>query len=62
MLGDWHGPGEEKTARRLASELPDSWDVIAGRDVPSGTGTVDIDLIVVSLRAVHVVEEKAWGR
>ncbi len=62
ILGDWHGPGEEKTARTLAAELPASWDVIAGRDVPDGMGTVDIDLIVVSPHAVFVCEEKAWGR
>ncbi|MEN3269977.1 protein kinase [Pseudonocardia sp.] len=62
VLGDWHGPGEEKTARRLAGELPESWDIIAGRDVPDGMSTVDLDLIVVSPRAVYVCEEKAWGR
>jgi serine/threonine protein kinase len=61
VLGDWHGPGEEKAARRLAAELPGNWDIVAGRDVPSGTGTVDIDLIVVSPRAVYVLEEKSWG-
>ena len=61
VLGDWHGPGEEKAARRLTAELPGSWDIVAGRDVPSGMGTVDIDLIVVSPRAVYVLEEKSWG-
>ncbi|MBW0114306.1 protein kinase domain-containing protein [Pseudonocardia abyssalis] len=61
VLGDWHGPGEEKAARRLAADLPDGWDIVAGRDVPSGMGTVDIDLIVVSPRAVYVLEEKSWG-
>ena len=62
VLGDWHGPGEEKTARRLAADLPDGWDIVAGRDVPDGMSTVDLDLIVVSPRAVYVCEEKAWGR
>lgn len=63
VLGDWHGPGEEKAARRLAAELPDEgWDVVAGRNVPDGTGTVDLDLVVVGPQAVFVVEEKAWGR
>lgn len=61
VLSDWHGPGEEKAARRLAADLPGSWDIVAGRDVPSGMGTVDVDLIVVSPRAVYVLEEKAWG-
>ncbi|HEY0812743.1 MAG TPA: protein kinase [Pseudonocardia sp.] len=62
VLGDWHGPGEEKTARRLAADLPDDWDIVAGRDVPDGMSTVDLDLVVVSARAVYVCEEKSWGR
>lgn len=62
VLGDWHGPGEEKAARRLAESLPEHWDVVAGRNVPSGMGTVDLDLVVVGERAVFVCEEKAWGR
>ncbi|MBW0089612.1 protein kinase [Pseudonocardia sp. KRD-184] len=61
VLGDWHGPGEEKTARRLRDELPDTWDIVAGRDVPDGMGTVDLDLVVVGPRAVYVCEEKSWG-
>lgn len=62
VLGDWHGPGEEKTARRLAADLPDNWDIVAGRDVPDGMSTVDLDLVVVSPHAVYVCEEKSWGR
>lgn len=62
VLGSWHGPGEEKAARTLAAELPASWDIVAGRDVPDGMGTVDIDLVVVGPRGVYVCEEKAWGR
>ncbi|QYN37775.1 protein kinase [Pseudonocardia sp. DSM 110487] len=62
VLGDWHGPGEEKAARRLAESLPERWDVVAGRNVPSGMGTVDLDLVVVGERAVFVCEEKAWGK
>ncbi|MHA6630899.1 protein kinase domain-containing protein [Pseudonocardia sichuanensis] len=61
VLADWHGPGEEKAARRLAESLPEHWDVVAGRNVPSGMGTVDLDLVVVGERAVFVCEEKAWG-
>nr|WP_219417036.1 protein kinase [Pseudonocardia nigra] len=61
VLGDWHGPGEEKAARRLAEDLPPDWDVIAGRNVPSGMGTVDLDLVVIGRHAVFVCEEKAWG-
>ncbi|GEL24600.1 hypothetical protein PSU4_35540 [Pseudonocardia sulfidoxydans NBRC 16205] len=62
VLGDWHGPGEEGTARRLAHELPADWDIVAGRDIPDGMGTVDLDLVVVSPRAVYLCEEKSWGR
>ncbi|MBN9739173.1 MULTISPECIES: protein kinase [unclassified Pseudonocardia] len=62
ILGDWHGPGEEKTARRLADELPQSWDVIAGRQIPDSMSTVDLDLVVVGDHAIFVCEEKAWGR
>ncbi|GAB3453744.1 protein kinase domain-containing protein [Actinophytocola sediminis] len=61
VLGDWHGPGEENTANRLRDELPDYWDVIAGRQIPIGTGTVDLDLIVVGRNGIYVGEEKAWG-
>ncbi|GAA1276109.1 protein kinase [Pseudonocardia aurantiaca] len=62
VLGPWHGPGEEKTAKRLEAGLPNDWDVIAGRDIPGGMGTVDLDLIVVGPHAVFLCEEKAWGR
>ncbi|MHA6618549.1 protein kinase domain-containing protein [Pseudonocardia sp. DLS-67] len=62
VLSEWHGPGEEKAARRLAESLPQHWDVVAGRSVPSGMGTVDLDLVVVGDRAVFVCEEKAWGK
>lgn len=62
VLGDWHGPGEEKSARHLADALPPRWDVIAGRQVPDSMGTVDLDLVVVGDHAVFVCEEKAWGR
>jgi serine/threonine protein kinase len=62
VLGPWHGPGEEKTARRLAADLPNDWDIVAGRDIPDGMSTVDLDLIVVGPHAVFVCEEKAWGR
>jgi hypothetical protein len=54
VLGDWHGPGEEKAARRLAESLPEHWDVVAGRNVPSGMGTVDLDLVVIDERAVSL--------
>jgi len=62
VLGDWHGPGEEKAATRLAADLPDDWDVVAGRQIPDPMGAVDIDLVVVGPHGVYVCEEKAWGR
>lgn len=62
VLGDWHGPGEERAANVLKDELPDDWDIIAGRQIPTDTGTVDLDLIVVGRNGVYVCEEKAWGR
>ncbi len=61
VLGDWHGPGEEKAARRLAADLPSSWDVVAGRQVPHNMSAVDLDLVVVGDNGVYVCEEKAWG-
>lgn len=62
VLGDWHGFGEEKTARRLADELPQDWDVVAGRQIPDALGTVDLDLVVVGANSLFVCEEKAWGK
>ena len=62
MLGPYHGPGEQKTAVWLAKALPNGWDVIVGRQIPDGVGTVDLDLLLIGPHAVFVVEEKAWGR
>ncbi|MCD2197896.1 protein kinase [Actinomycetospora endophytica] len=62
VLGDWHGPGEEKAARSLAESLPREWDVVAGRQIPDPMGAVDLDLVIIGLHAVFVCEEKAWGR
>ena len=31
VMGDYQGPGEQKTAETLARDLPGSWYVIAGR-------------------------------
>lgn len=62
VLGDWHGPGEEKTARHLADALPQDWDVVAGRQIPDPMGAVDLDLVVVGANSLFVCEEKAWGR
>src|ERR1700691_6327195 len=59
-MGDFHGPGEQKTAETLARELPGSWQVIAGRKL-GGARRDDLDLVVVGDRALFLVEEKAWG-
>ena len=60
VMGDFQGPGERKTAKTLARELPGSWYVIAGRKL-SGARRDDLDLVVVGERAVFLAEEKAWG-
>jgi len=61
VLGDWHGPGEERTAKLLEAALPDDWDIVAGRQIPDPMGSVDLDLVVVGRNGVYVCEEKAWG-
>src|SRR5262249_59782126 len=60
VMGEFQGPGEERTATRLAAELPAGWYVIAGRKL-SGESRDDLDLVVVGDRAVFVLEEKFWG-
>lgn len=60
VMGEFQGPGEQKTAETLARELPNSWYVIAGRKL-GGARRDDLDLVVVGERAVFLVEEKAWG-
>ncbi|MBU2663382.1 protein kinase [Actinoplanes bogorensis] len=60
VLGDWEGPGEERTAKSLAAELPPSWEIIAGRKLP-GKDRDDVDLLVVGEQLVFLLEEKSWG-
>lgn len=60
VKGPYEGPGEKKTAMRLAAELPDSWVVFAGRKLP-GADRDDSDLIVVGSNVMFVLEEKSWG-
>lgn len=60
VLGEYEGPGEQKTAERLAAELPSTWLILAGRKLP-GENRDDVDLLVVGERRVFVLEEKAWG-
>lgn len=59
VMGDYQGPGEQKTAETLARDLPDAWHVIAGRKL-SGPTRDDLDLVVVGERAIFVLEEKSW--
>ncbi|MFI6500293.1 protein kinase [Nonomuraea typhae] len=60
VMGDYQGPGEQKTAETLARDLPDDWEVIAGRKI-GGPDRADLDLVIVGERAIYVVEEKSWG-
>ncbi|MCL3862943.1 NERD domain-containing protein kinase family protein [Actinotalea sp. K2] len=60
LLGEYEGPGEQKTAERLAAELPARWLILAGRKLP-GENRDDVDLIVIGEHRVFVLEEKAWG-
>jgi serine/threonine protein kinase len=59
-MGDYQGPGERKTTETLARDLPEDWQVIAGRKL-SGPSRDDLDLVIVGERAVFVLEEKSWG-
>ena len=59
-MGDWVGPGEERTGRYLAKHLPDAWDVVAGRKLP-GQNRSDVDFIVIGDNLIFLVEEKHWG-
>ena len=60
VMGEYQGPGEQKTAETLARDLPTSWLVIFGRKL-SGPRRDDLDFIVVGERAIFVLEEKHWG-
>lgn len=60
VQGEYEGPGEQKTAERLAAELPDPWLILAGRKLP-GENRDDVDLLVIGEHRVFVLEEKAWG-
>jgi len=60
VLGDFEGPGEERTAFYLKNHLPESWHVISGRKLDDRNRT-DIDFIVVGENRIFVVEEKHWG-
>jgi len=60
VMGDWIGPGEERTANFLKDNLPDNFYVIAGRKLPGKLRT-DVDLIVIGINAIFVLEEKSWG-
>ena len=60
LLGEYEGPGEQKTAERLAADLPNSWTIFANRRLP-GADRDDVDLLVLGQKRLFVVEEKAWG-
>lgn len=60
VMGDWIGPGEERTANFLKDNLPDNFMVVAGRKLPGKLRT-DVDLIVIGVNEIFVLEEKSWG-
>jgi serine/threonine protein kinase len=60
VMGDYHGPGERRTAEVLAHDLPEHWVVVAGRSLPTPQRD-DMDLVVIGDRVIFVVEEKSWG-
>src|ERR1700740_172297 len=60
VMGEYQGPGEQKTAETLARDLPRSWLVIFGRKL-SGARRGDLDFIVVGEHAVFRPEEKCCG-
>lgn len=60
VMGDYRGPGEQKTAETLAAQLPANWVVIANRALPTEDGD-DLDLVVIGDRGIYLLEEKAWG-
>ena len=59
-MGPFVGPGEERTALTLRDQLPDDWEIVAGRKLP-GRDRDDLDLIVVASNLIFVLDEKAWG-
>lgn len=61
-LGGFVGPGEEATAQYLRDRLPDSWTVIANKELVERDGSArEIDLVVVADHCVFAIEEKSWG-
>lgn len=59
-LGEFEGPGEEKTAFYLEKHLPSDWHVIHGRQLPDKSRT-EIDFLILGKNFLFVVEEKNWG-
>jgi serine/threonine protein kinase len=60
VVGNYVGPGEQRTAETLAAELPDAWVIIANRSLPTREQD-DMDLVVIGTNLVFLLEEKAWG-
>lgn len=59
-MDEYVGPGERKTAERLASDLPESWVIYVGRKL-AGPNKDDVDFIVVGQKLIFAIEEKHWG-
>lgn len=61
-LGDFVGPGEQRSAALLEQALPASWAVICNKELVNSDRSVrEVDFIVVAERAVFVLEEKSWS-
>src|SRR2546426_11586139 len=58
--GDFVGPGEAATAAHLERELPESWNVICGKELVTPRVTREVDFIIIASKVVFVIEEKNW--
>ena len=59
-LGPFQGPNEEAAFNFLAENLPNSWYVIANRQLDT-TKHEEVDFFVLGDNNLFVIEEKSWG-
>ncbi|MGH8542621.1 MAG: protein kinase domain-containing protein [Gammaproteobacteria bacterium] len=59
-LGDFVGPGEEKTATYLQKNLPDDWVVVCNKELVRPASVRELDFIIVGQHSIFAVEEKHW--
>jgi serine/threonine protein kinase len=60
VVGDYVGPGEQRTAETLAAELPPDWVLVANRSLPTREQD-DMDLVAIGKNLIFLIEEKSWG-